>query len=280
MQDCWNLKRGVGAVILGLILASPAFASILPVGNSEIDQIIEGVIKDETGGSEYLNQAKQYWEEISGYYQDIVSGNLESILPNLPTSGGINPFPQPETGKPIGAMGIPDIQKHRSDTLAQAESPIAVVEANNRAEMVERALAISISQMVFSEEGQALIRSQQEATTANFGQAEGAFKETQAIANAAQSKQITQDVMKDLVKQSVTQSVIELKQTAISREMSQQLSGLQMQGAANNLMLSDVSRTLAAGESRAQQEEQTQALASSAISAQIFIPGVPLTSTQ
>jgi len=177
-------------------------------------------------------------------------------------------------------MGLPDLQTHREQTLAQADSPAAVVEAMNRAELGERALAVGIAEMVFSEEGQALMRSQQEGVAVNLGQAEGAFQETQAIAAAAQSKNITQEVMKDLIQQGVTQSLIGLQQTAISREMSQQLSGLQMQGAANNLMLSDVSRTLAAAESRAQTTERSEAVASSAVSAQIFIPGVPLTSTQ
>jgi len=264
-------QAGISTLIIGLLLTAPVGASILPGGNQAVTDIIESVLNEETGGS-YLEQAQQYWEEISGYYEAIVSGNLEKILGTLPDE--INPNPE------AGAMGLPDLQTRREQTLAQADSPAAVVEAMNRAELGERALAVGIAEMVFSEEAQALMRSQQEAVAVNLGQAEGAFQETQAIATTAQSKNITQEVMKDLIQQGVTQSLIGLQQTAISREMSQQLSGLQMQGAANNLMLSDVSRTLAAAESRAQKVERSQAVASSTVSAQIFIPGVPLTSTQ
>lgn len=262
------IKASIATVSFGiLVAASPVVASILPT-NGAIDDVIEDVIGGEV--QTYVEEAQAYWEEIQGYYEDIINGDLEDILAGIPTTPGSGGSSEP-------AMGIPDTQQNREEAISNADSPEAVVRAKNRADLSDRGLANAIAQTVIGEEGQEFLQAQQEAASVSLGQAEGGLEQVKTLSDQAQSKNITQNVMKDLVKQQAAQSAIELSQTTINRQMSQQLSDLKLQGAASNLMLSDVSAALAAAESRAQREERTQDLSLSVAGARIYIPGVDLT---
>lgn len=258
----------IATISLGFLVATPpVVASILPIEDGAIDDIMEDVIGGEAQA--YLEEAQAYWEDIQGYYEDIINGDLEDIL-EIPTTPGSGEDSEP-------AMGIPDTQQTREEAISSAESPEAVVRAKNRADIGDRGLASAIARTVLDQQGQAFMRAQQEAASVNLSQAEGGFQQVRALADQAQGKDITQNVMKDLVKQQTAQSAIVLSQTEINRQMSHQLSDLKLQGAASNLMLSDVSAALAAAESRAQREEHSQALSLSNAGARIYIPGVNLT---
>ena len=93
-------------------------------------------------------------------------------------------------------------------------------------------------------------------------------------AREAQGRNITQDILKDVARQQAITAQQQTVQAQISQQMSGQLTGLQLQGAASNVMLSDISGSLDFQQSQRQVSRQAENFSEAQTAAQIFIPGI------
>jgi hypothetical protein len=127
---------------------------------------------------------------------------------------------------------------------------------------------------VLGKDGQSVAQQQQQQLATIVQQSATAAGQSVTSAQSAQGRNITQDILKDVA---VQQAVIAQQQTAqaqINQQMSGQLTGLQLQGAASNVMLSDISGTLDFQQSQRQVSRQAENLSEAQTAAQVFIPGI------
>ncbi len=127
---------------------------------------------------------------------------------------------------------------------------------------------------MLGKDGQTVTREQQQQLATIVQQSATAAQHSATSAQSAQERNITQDILKDVA---VQQAVIAQQQTAqaqISQQMSGQLTGLQLQGAASNVMLSDISGSLDFQQSQRQVSRQAENFSEAQTAAQIFIPGI------
>lgn len=255
------ITSGSIAIIVGTNTAASAFG-LGGIGNllSNVQRIaapVAPLIEKHAGvpvgdylnkADNYLQQANQYWNQISGFYQAIVSKNLTGILGN--------------TALVLGQLGIPDPQGIRSQALEKAKTPDEVQKGQEMAEAANRAIANGIASTVLGQEGQALLKAQQVGVA-------GAVSQNGQIAGAVQKMTVTQDIQKAIATQ-------QANQTSIAGRMSDQLASLQLQGAASNLMLSDIGGTLTQELFDARRERDNASLSKSMLGSQIYLPSYNL----
>lgn len=239
--------------------ASKTTNTLKPLLGKDAEKV-QNSINDATG---YVGQAQQYWRQLSSFYYNIIGGNLEGILGDIQ---GIT-----------GVLGIPDPFAIRTQGEWNEQIPGTMTTAQAKANTADRVITSAIASTVLGKSGQAVIREQQQQIAAVVQQSAQAAQSSSATAQAAQSRNVTQDILKDVASQ---QAIMAQQQTAlaqINQQMSGQLTGLQLQGAAGNLMLSNISGTLDQQELQRQQAQQATNLSEAQTTAQIFIPGINFT---
>lgn len=239
--------------------ASGVTSTLEPVLGESGDEIQTTISKT----SSYVWRAQQYWNQLSSFYYNLIGGNLEGILGDLQ---GIT-----------GALGIPDPFAIRTQGEWNEQIPGTMSTAQAKANTTDRAIATGIASTVLGKDGQTVIREQQQQVAATVSQSATAAQQSAAAAQAAQTRNVTQDILKDVATQ---QAVMAQQQTVlaqINQQMSGQLTGLQLQGAASNLMLSNISSTLDQQELQRQQAQQARNLSEAQTTAQVFIPGIKFT---
>lgn len=211
----------------------------------------------------YLRDANDYWNQISSFYYNISAGNLEGILGDIE---GIT-----------GVLGIPDPFAVRTQGEWNEQIPGTMTTAQHKANTADRAIALGIASTVLGQEGQTLIREQQQQVAETVQQSGLAAEQSASAAQQAQSRNVTQDILKDVAMQQGIMAQQQAMLTQVNQQMSGQLTSLQLQGAASNLLMSNISGTLDQEEVQRQQERQDNNLTEAQTASQIFIPGINLT---
>lgn len=212
--------------------------------------------------NQYGQQASQYWSLISSFYNQLISGNIQGILGSIQ---GIT-----------GALGIPDPIQIRTDSVWNEQIPGTQATAQAKANTTDRTIATAIASTVLGQQGQTVIRNQQQHIDTTVQNTAAAAQQTVDAASYAQSRNVSQDILKDL---SVQQAYISQQQAGlaqINQLLSTQLTGLQLQSAAGNLMLGNISGTLDQQELSQRLEQQATNLSEAQTVSQIYIPGINL----
>lgn len=208
----------------------------------------------------YVWQAQQYYNQLADFYYNLISGNLSGILGDLQEI--------------TGALGIPDPFAIRTQGEWSEQIPGTMATAQAKTNTTDRVIATGIASIVLGKDGQTAIREQQQQVAAVVQQSATSARQSGVAAQSAQSRNVTQDILKDVAFQQafMAQQLTALAQ--IDQNTSGQLTGLQLQGAATNLMLSDISGTLDSQQMQRQQEQQARNLSEAQATAQVFIPGI------
>ena len=211
--------------------------------------------------SNYAGQAQLYSNQLSSFYYNLIAGNLDGILGDLQAISG--------------ALGIPDPFAVRSQSEWDEQIPSGTFSTvGAKANTTDRAIVSGIARLVLGKDGQSVAQQQQQQIATIVQQSATAAGQSVTSAQSAQGRNITQDILKDVA---VQQAVIAQQQTAqaqINQQMSGQLTGLQLQGAASNVMLSDISGSLDFQQSQRQVSRQAENFSEAQTAAQIFIPGI------
>lgn len=210
--------------------------------------------------SNHLWQAQQYWNQLSSFYYNLIGGNLEGILGDLQ---GIT-----------GALGIPDPFAIRTSGAWDEQIPGTMSTAQAKANTIDRAIASSIASTILGKDGQSVIREQQQQIATVVEQSAYKAQQSAVTASWTQSRNVTQDILKDVAIQQALMAQQQSSLVQVNQQMSGQLTGLQLQGAAHNLMLSNISGTLDQQELQHQQQQQANNLSQAQTMAQVFIPGI------
>lgn len=236
--------------------ASKTTNTLKPILGKDADKV-QNSIDDATN---YVSQTQQYLNQLSSFYYNIIGGNLEGILGDIQ---GIT-----------GALGIPDPFAIRTEAEWNEQVPGTMTTAQAKANTTDRVIANAISSTVLGKDGQTVIREQQQQVAAVVQQSAQAAQSSSAAAQAAQSRNVTQDILKDVATQQAVMAQQQVALAQINQQMSGQLTGLQLQGAVGNLMLSNISGTLDQQEMQRIQAQQASNLSEAQTTAQIFIPGI------
>lgn len=265
----------IAGVSLGLIVISVSSASA-QLGLGTVGNILNKAQKaspilKKTGldiqpelslANGYLQDANDYWNQISSFYYNISAGNLEGMLGDI---SGIT-----------GALGIPDPFAVRTQGEWNEQIPGTMTTAQSKGNTADRAIALGVASTVLGQEGQTLIRSQQQQVAETVQQSALAAEQSGAAAQQAQSRNVTQDILKDVAVQQGIMAQQQAMLTQVNQQMSGQLTSLQLQGAASNLLMANISGTLDQQEVERQQQRQDNNLTEAQTAAQIFIPGINL----
>lgn len=208
----------------------------------------------------YVSQAQQYWNQLSSFYYNLIGGNLEGILGDIQ---GIT-----------GALGIPDPFAIRTSGAWDEKIPGTMSTAQAKANTTDRAIADGIASTILGKSGQTVIREQQQQIAYSVEQSASKAQQSAVIAQSTQSRNVTQDILKDAAIQQALMAQQQADLVQVNQQMSGQLTGLQLQGAAHNLMLSNISGTLDQQELQRQQAQQANNLSEAQTMAQVFIPGI------
>ncbi len=230
-----------------------------PILGKDVDKVQDS-IGDATN---YVFQAQQYWNQLSSFYSNLIGGNLEGILGDIQ---GIT-----------GALGIPDPFAIRTQGEWNEQVPGTMTTAQAKANTTDRVIATAIASTVLGKSGQTVIREQQQQVASVVQQSAQAAQLSAAAAQKAQSRNVTQDILKDVASQQAVMAQQQVALAQINQQMSGQLTGLQLQGAAGNLMLSNISSTLDQQEMQRQQAQQASNISEAQTTAQVFIPGIKFT---
>lgn len=237
--------------------AGRASSNLLPLIGEPSDEIQAKLNR----ASDYALQAQLYSDQLSSFYYNLIAGNLAGIVGDLQAI--------------TGALGIPDPFAVRSQSDWDEQIPSGTFSTRGaKANTTDRAIVSGIARLVLGKDGQTVTREQQQQLATIVQQSATAAGQSTTSAQSAQGRNITQDILKDVA---VQQAVIAQQQTAqaqISQQMSGQLTGLQLQGAASNVMLSDISGSLDFQQSQRQVSRQAENLSEAQTAAQIFIPGI------
>ena len=237
--------------------AGRATSNLLPLLGEPRDEIQAGINR----ASDYALQAQLYTDQLSSFYYNLIAGNLAGIVGDLQAISG--------------ALGIPDPFAVRSQSEWDEQIPSGTFSTvGAKANTTDRAIVSGIARLVLGKDGQSVAQQQQQQLATIVQQSATAAGQSVTSAQEAQGRNITQDILKDVA---VQQAVIAQQQTAqaqINQQMSGQLTGLQLQGAASNVMLSDISGSLDFQQSQRQVSRQAENFSEAQTAAQIFIPGI------
>lgn len=186
------------------------------IGGSDVAKAIDQISGFLDRADDFLDEIESYWNEISGFYRDAIGLDLDGIISDI--------------DKITGILGISNPLAVRSTVMQQARMPNQVITAKAGANAVDRQVVEGVIAGVFSKRGQQIIADQQKTVLSSVDQSNTA-------ARHALKRNVTQDVLKDIAVQQTTLATI-------AGQSSAQLTAIQTQSAASNLMLDDISTTL------------------------------------
>ncbi|MGG6265454.1 hypothetical protein ACQ4M3_05550 [Leptolyngbya sp. AN03gr2] len=208
-----------------------------------------------------LGEINQYFQQLQELYSLISSGNLRGLLGSL---DGV-----------IGELGIPDPDATQNAVWSEQigntnGNPTTGGQPNSTAssssvrpdvaQSVNRNIAQSITASVLSKAGQQkLIQGQQEIT--------GYIRQSEQLATDAQSKTVTQDVIKNLTQQQKLEAQLQ-------GHLSTQLTQLEVGQAATNLQLTSIDSGVGQLNQTQQSELERQTAAIAQSGSNIYIPGL------
>ena len=237
--------------------AGRATWNLLPLLGEPRDEIQAGINR----ASDYALQAQLYTDQLSSFYYNLIAGNLVGIVGDLQAISG--------------ALGIPDPFAVRSQSEWDEQIPSGTFSTvGAKANTTDRAIVSGIARLVLGKDGQSIAGQQQQQLATIVQQSATQAGQSATSAQQAQGRNITQDILKDVAQQQAITAQQQTAQAQISQQMSGQLTGLQLQGAASNVMLSDISGTLDFQQSQRQVSRQAENLSEAQTAAQIFIPGI------
>ncbi|HEY9824233.1 MAG TPA: hypothetical protein V6D19_02210 [Stenomitos sp.] len=275
------------SVILGGSLSFQHHAKAFSLG--DLGGIISGILEGYgLGGGEadkWVTDINKYLEEIYAAYGHISSGNWQGLLDVLKDALGEAGIIDPLAASQEVSEATFDLSDGKEGFIKNADFPEAIFDAQRSTDAITPMIAQKLSSLVLSEDGQSMLKAQGEqgakaGSLAISGQegvinaaksAQDSAKESlnAAIsvarkAKEAQSRQASQDILKDLAAQNgdigevllhqSNQQVAEVaalanqaaQLTAIqaqSRIQSDQLQMIQMLAASQNQMLTEVDST-------------------------------------
>lgn len=232
-----------------------------------------------SGGQQNQSTFTSYLDEIKGFYSQVVTGNVHRAFPNASM--------QP------GALGIPDPSMAEAgvyNQISQQKDASQIQKTPGRVSAMTREITKGVANNVLGTQGQARLFKQQQAMTASTiastqmaQQATASAQNATSIADEARSKNVTQDVMKDIAQQNATianeqaMTASVLNQTnAQLANLSSQAMDLQTQIAAANLQLSSIDVGLEAIHSSQKGEQDSQYALTKHSLAQVYIPALAL----
>lgn len=257
----------VGSGIAISVVAGSAIALDLSGVQSTVNRVggalgsaglpVQGTVTDINNT---LGEINQYFQQLQWLYSLISSGNLRGLLGSL---DGV-----------IGELGIPDPDAtqdavwseqigNSNGNPATGGQPNSTASAGIRsdvAQSVNRNIAQSITASVLSKAGQQkLIQGQQEIT--------GYIRQSEQLATDAQSKTVTQDVIKNLTQQQKLEAQLQ-------GHLSTQLTQLEVGQAATNLQLTSIDSGVGQLNQIQQSEFERQTAAIAQSGSNIYIPGL------
>ena len=240
-----------------------------------LEETIGGVFGDDVFGGIFggrgSGRVEAVYDPMSTATAETTSEAFARLLPDL-----TEPFTD---AMPIdsGAMGLPDYGRIREDVLAMATtdsergtpnpqiqgadrfSNNPEVLASSLSNEIERDGARSLAEATLSKEGQAAMVAEKEGAKETLGT-------IVELADGAQDKDVTQDIMKDLTAMSAQAAVLNTGSYRQQMEMRQQL-------ATSSVLLSNVSESLDE-EQRAQRSDQLGRARQMQLSSSLFMmPG-------
>lgn len=240
-----------------------------------LEETIGGVFGDDIFGGIFggrgSGRVEAVYDPMSTATAETTSEAFARLLPDL-----TEPFTD---AMPIdsGAMGLPDYGRIREDVLAMATtdsergtpnpqiqgadrfSNNPEVLASSLSNEIERDGARSLAEATLSKDGQAAMVEEQEGAKETLGT-------IVELADGAQDKDVTQDIMKDLTAMSAQAAVLNTGSYRQQMEMRQQL-------ATSSVLLSNVSESLDE-EQRAQRSDQLGRARQMQLSSSLFMmPG-------
>lgn len=260
----------VGSGITISIAASSAIALDLSGVQSTVNQVgsalgsvglpVEGTVN---GINNTLGEINYYFQQLQQLYSLISSGNLRGLLGSLDGVLGELGIPDPDATQ--NAVWSEEIGNSNGNTTGEQPNSTTAISSSSGirsdvAQSVNRSIAQSITASVLSKAGQQkLMAGQQEIT--------GYVRQSEQLATDAQSKTVTQDVLKNLTQQQKLEAQLQ-------GHLSTQLTQLEVGQAATNLQLTNIDSGVGQLNQTQQSELERQTAAIAQSGSNIYIPGL------
>ncbi|GAP99615.1 hypothetical protein [Leptolyngbya sp. NIES-2104] len=261
------LMIGVGGSLGITIVAGSVIALDLRGIQNTVNQVggtlgtagvpVQGTVNQINGT---LSEINQYLQQLQSLYSLIASGNLRGLLGSLDGVIGELGLPDPEATQ--DAVWSEQIGNTPNDAASRgsATSAGSILNRSNINQSVNRGIAQGITASVLSKAGQEKLMNQQTAI-AQYIQRSG------QVATEAQSKTVTQDVLKNVSQQQAITAQIQ-------GHLSTQLTQLEIGQAATNLQLSSIDSGVGQLNQTQQSEQTRQAAVLGQAGSMIYIPGL------
>lgn len=254
-DDIGGFLGNVGGYVDGANEISDWYTSLTGEDLSEVETAIGQI-------SGYLSDARDYLDKAEFLEAAIKSGNPAAIYMGM--------------REIAGELGIPDPfrlrQKIEANTEAEGtKGDPSTAQAN--ANVMDRFVVGGLSASVLGQEGQAVIKTQQKQQEAISKQSNKVNEGLKKLAAKTQKKNISQDILKDIVPGIALIGQQQGLQLEIDRQMSSQLTAITIQQAGSNLLLKGIGSTLDSEQLLKNLERDERNLLEQQTSAQIYIPG-------
>lgn len=208
--------------VLDSILGSAAedvIGEVIGEGGGYLDDLLGGLLGRGGGVKPSFDPLENAGGEIAGnVFGESLPGITEPYSGTIPVKpgalgiGGFGNIRERVRDMARGSNGSPDDNLQGADRYSTNPEVLAASISNQ----VEREASRAMSESVLSEEGQEAMKAEQEG-------AEKTLKTIYELAEGAQEKDVTQDIMKDLIATNAQQSTIYVGQYRQAMEMRQQL---------------------------------------------------------
>ncbi|BAS60094.1 hypothetical protein NIES2135_67370 (plasmid) [Leptolyngbya boryana NIES-2135] len=263
------LMIGVGGSLGITIATGSAIALDLGGVQNTVNQVggdlgaagvpVQGTVNQINGT---LSEINQYLQQLQSLYSLIASGNLRGLLGSLDGVLGELGLPDPEaTQDAVWSERVGDMPG--STTTASGSNPTSsgsIRDLGSITQSVNRGIAQAITASVLSKAGQEKLMAQQSAI-AQYIQRSG------QMATEAQSKTVTQDVLKSVSQQQAISAQLE-------GHLSTQLTQLEIGQAATNLQLGSIDSGVGQLNQTQQSEQARQAAVLGQAGSMVYIPGL------
>ncbi len=200
---------GIGSIVNGVEKVTGLTAPILDKAGVDSTPLEE--VNNAVGTfNQTVGEVNYHLSQLRSFYSAIVGGNLWGILDGIDSV--------------IGVLGIPDPD---ATAIVLNKEPFESIELNKQAKAAQVQIVHGITASVLGKSGQARLG-------AVMQQADHLTQQAAAYSEAAQTKNITQEVLKEMAKTQAAGALLERIQSA-------QLLDLQIGQAGTNLALSDIS---------------------------------------
>lgn len=258
---------GIGGSLGVTIVAGSAIALDLGGIQNTVNQVggalgsagvpVQGTVNQINGT---LSEINQYLQQLQSLYSLIASGQLRGLLGNVDSVLGELGLPDPEATQ--DAIWSEQTRKTSNDATAAQSDPTSAnsIRNGNISQSVNREIAQGITASVLSKSGQEKLMNQQTAI-AQYIQRSG------QMATEAQSKTVTQDVLKDVSQQQAIAAQLE-------GHLSTQMTQLEIGQAATNLQLGSIDSGVGQLNQVQQSEQARQAAVLGQAGSMVYIPGL------